>query len=96
MIWLIDRELLAEREAICDEAVVRYSGDARAYAASLWKVAQYGFGWNFAGFSRAAGAALSRRIKLMLDAEGLANCSPFGRVMAGFAIYGLFIENLRK
>jgi beta-lactamase regulating signal transducer with metallopeptidase domain len=91
MIWLIGRELLAEREVICDEAVIRYSGDARTYAAGLWKVAQYGLGWDFAGISRAAGSTLSRRIKLMLNAEGPTNLSPFGRVLAGVTICGLFI-----
>ena len=91
MIWLIDRELRAEREIICDEAVIRYNGDARTYAAGLWKVAQYGMGWDFAGISGAAGSTLSRRIKLMLNAEGPAKLSPFGRVLAGVTIFGLFI-----
>jgi beta-lactamase regulating signal transducer with metallopeptidase domain len=91
LIWVIDRELLAEREFICDEDVIRYGGDAKTYAASLWKVAQYGFGWNFAGISRAAGATLSRRIKLMLDAEVRTKLSLWGRVMAGTAICGLSI-----
>jgi beta-lactamase regulating signal transducer with metallopeptidase domain len=91
MIWLIDRELRAEREVICDEAVIRYNGDARTYAAGLWKVAQYGMGWDFAGISRAAGSTLSRRIKLMLNAEGPTNLSTFGRVLAGVTICGLFI-----
>jgi beta-lactamase regulating signal transducer with metallopeptidase domain len=91
LIWLIDRELLAEREVICDEAVVRYCGDAKAYAAGLWKVAQYGFGWHFAGISRAAGSTLLRRIKLMLDTEDRTKLFYFDRVMAGFAICGLVI-----
>jgi beta-lactamase regulating signal transducer with metallopeptidase domain len=91
MIWLIDRELRAEREVICDEAVIRYNGDARTYAAGLWKVAQYGLGWDFAGISGAAGSTLSRRIKLMLNAEGPSTLSPFGRVLAGVTICGLFI-----
>jgi beta-lactamase regulating signal transducer with metallopeptidase domain len=91
MIWLIDRELRAEREVICDETVIRYSGDARTYAAGLWKVAQYGLGWDFAGISRAAGSTLSRRIKLMLNPEGPTKLSPIGRVLAGVAICGLFM-----
>jgi beta-lactamase regulating signal transducer with metallopeptidase domain len=91
MIWLIDRELRAEREVICDEAVIRYNGDAKTYAAGLWKVAQYGLGWDFAGISGAAGSTLSRRIELMLNAEGPTKLSPFGRVLAGVTICGLFI-----
>jgi beta-lactamase regulating signal transducer with metallopeptidase domain len=91
MIWLIDRELRAEREVICDEAVIRYNGDAKTYAAGLWKVAQYGLGWDFAGISGAAGSTLSSRIELMLNAERPTNLSPIGRVLAGVTICGLFI-----
>jgi beta-lactamase regulating signal transducer with metallopeptidase domain len=91
MIWLIDRELRAEREVICDEAVIRYNGDAKTYAAGLWKVAQYGLGWDFAGISGAAGSTLSKRLKLLLNAEGPTKLSPFGRVLAGVTICGLFI-----
>jgi beta-lactamase regulating signal transducer with metallopeptidase domain len=91
LIWLINRELRAEREVICDEAVIRYNGDAITYATGLWKVAQYGLGWDFAGISGAAGSTLSKRIKLMLNAEGPTKLSPFGRILAGVTISGLFI-----
>jgi TonB family protein len=86
LVWLIDRRLLAEGEVICDEAVIRYSGDARAYAASLWKVAQFGFGWNFARVSRATGSNLLRRIKLILDTRRRTKHSLIGRIFAGLAI----------
>jgi beta-lactamase regulating signal transducer with metallopeptidase domain len=91
MIWMIDRELRAEREIICDEAVIRYNCDAKTYAAGLWKVAQHGLGWDFPGISGAAGSTLSKRLKLLLNAEGPTSLSPFGRVLAGVAICGLFI-----
>jgi TonB family protein len=86
LVWLIDRRLLGEGEVICDEAVVRYSGDARVYAASLWKVAQFGFGWNFAGVSRATGSNLSKRIKLILDTRRRTKLSLIGRTFAGLAV----------
>jgi TonB family protein len=86
LVWLIDRRLLAEGEVICDEVVIRYSGDERIYAASLWKVAQFGFGWNFAGVSRATGSNLLRRIKLILDTGRRTKLSPIGRTFVGMAI----------
>ncbi|MBO0720712.1 MAG: M56 family metallopeptidase, partial [Blastocatellia bacterium] len=60
LVWLIDRRLLAERELVCDEYVIRYIGEPRVYAESLWKVARFGLGWNLAGVSRAAGSNLKR------------------------------------
>ena len=91
LIWLIDRRLLAEREMICDDAVVRYGGSARTYAAGLWKAAQFGFGWNLAGISRATGSTLLRRITLMLNAERSTRPSLLARAAAGAAVGVLFI-----
>ena len=66
---LIDRRLLAEREMWCDETVVRLGGEPKLYAASLWKVAQFGLGWPVAGVSRAAGSILKRRLERMLTSN---------------------------
>ncbi|MGH9937113.1 MAG: TonB family protein, partial [Blastocatellia bacterium] len=67
--WLIDRRLLAEREMWCDETVIRLGGEPKLYAASLWKVAQFGLGWPVAGVSRASGSNLTRRIERMLTSN---------------------------
>ncbi|MGE0127316.1 MAG: TonB family protein [Blastocatellales bacterium] len=67
--WLIDRRLLAEREMWCDETVIRLGGEPKLYAASLWKVVQFGLGWPVAGVSRAAGSNLTRRIERMLTSN---------------------------
>jgi len=64
--WLIDRQLLAEREMWCDETVIRLGGEPKLYAASLWKVAQLSLGWPVAGVSSAAGSNLKRRLERML------------------------------
>jgi TonB family protein len=66
LVWLIDCRLSAEREMWCDETVIRLGGEPRIYAASLWKVAQFGLGWPVAGVSRAAGSNLKRRVEHML------------------------------
>ena len=67
--WLIDRRLLAEREIWCDETVIRFGGEPKLYAASLWKVVQFGLGWPVAGVSRAAGSNLKRRLERMLTSN---------------------------
>jgi TonB family protein len=91
LVWLIDRRLLAERELVCDEDVIRYLGEPRIYATSLWKVAQFGLGWNFAGVSRAAGSNLTRRIELMLDVKRHTKFSLIGRAMSGTAVAALLV-----
>jgi TonB family protein len=91
LVWLIDRRLLAERELVCDEYVIRYLGEPRIYAASLWKVAQFGLNWNFAGVSRAAGSNLTRRIELMLDVKRHTKLSLIGRAMTGTAVVALLV-----
>jgi TonB family protein len=82
LIWLTDRKLLAEREVICDEDVIRYVGEVRPYAAGLWKVAQFELGWNFAGVSRATGNNLKGRIKHMLDRSNLGPISKKDRTLS--------------
>ena len=91
LVWLIDRRLLIEREMVCDEYVIRYFGEPRIYAESLWKVAQFGLGWDFAGVSRAAGSNLTRRIELMLDVKRHTKFSLIGRAMTGTAVAALLI-----
>src|SRR5262245_11015284 len=82
LVWLIDRKLLAEREVICDEDVIRYLGEVRPYVAGLWKVAQFELGWNFAGASRATDNNLKGRIKNMLDRSNLGPISKKERILA--------------
>lgn len=69
LLWWLDRRLLAEREFACDEEVVRCGNVPQIYAASLWKIVQFGNGWAVAGTSRATGSNLPRRIEYMLSAN---------------------------
>jgi TonB family protein len=91
LVWMIDRRLLAERELVCDEDVIRYIGEPRVYAEGLWKVAQFGMGWNLAGVSRASGSNLKRRIELMLDGKLSTKLSVAGRAITGASIVALFV-----
>jgi TonB family protein len=90
-VWLIDRKLLAEREMICDENVIRYIGKPDIYVSGLWKVAQFGLGWKFAGGSGAAGSNLKRRIEFMLDVKGYKKLSIIGRVVTGSTVAALLV-----
>jgi TonB family protein len=81
--------LLAERELVCDEDVIRYLGEPRVYAEGLWKVARFGLGWNLAGVSHAAGSNLTRRIELMLDVRRRTKLSLAGRAITASAIAAL-------
>jgi TonB family protein len=90
--WLIDRRLIEERELMCDERVILsglFGTTPDAYAASLWKVVQFGFGWPVAGISRATGSNLKRRIKLMLNANHRSKSSMVSRALAGMTFAAL-------
>jgi TonB family protein len=89
LVWLIDRKLIEEREVMCDERVILSGAAPDAYAASLWKVVQFGFGWPVNGVSRAAGSNLKRRIKLMMNARHLSKSSAASRALAGITFVAL-------
>jgi len=89
LVWLIDRRLIEERELMCDERVILSGAAPDAYAASLWKVVQFGFGWPVEGVSRATGSNLKRRIKLMLHANHRSKSSTASRAFAGITFIAL-------
>jgi TonB family protein len=89
LVRLIDRRLIEERELMCDERVILSGAAPEAYAASLWKVVQFGFGWPFDGVSRAAGSNLKRRIKLMLNDRRRSKSSAASRALAGITFIAL-------
>ncbi|HEX4948541.1 MAG TPA: M56 family metallopeptidase, partial [Blastocatellia bacterium] len=66
LVWLLQRRWIAERELLCDEKVLRQGTRPELYVASLWKVAQFGFGWSSANVSAANGSNLKRRIAQIL------------------------------
>jgi beta-lactamase regulating signal transducer with metallopeptidase domain/peroxiredoxin len=86
LIWWLDRRLLAEREFACDEGVITSGKSPQVYAASLWKVAQFGMGWAIAGAARATGSNLPRRIQVMLTTNRPTNLSLKNRVAVPFTV----------
>jgi TonB family protein len=65
VIWLIDRQLLAERERACDEEVLSHAPNCQQYLSSLLKVFQSSLGEKLAGASLITGSNLKRRIDHM-------------------------------
>lgn len=68
-VWLLDRQLLAEREQSCDDTVIKLSGASKVYASSITKVCQHSLGWSQPGLSSAAGSNLKRRIRRIMAAD---------------------------
>jgi TonB family protein len=89
LVWLIDRRLIEERESMCDERVILSGAAPEAYAAGLWKVVQFGFGWPVEGVSRAAGANFRRRINHMLNTNHRSKSSTASRALAGLTFVAL-------
>jgi len=69
LVWLIDKELLLERESACDEKVVELGGAHGIYASSLLKVLKFCLGVRVAGVSAATGSNLKRRIDKIMANE---------------------------
>ena len=65
-VWLLNRQLILERELLCDEKVMRWSHQPDNYPASLWKIATLQFDWKVSGISHFTGSNLKMRIERML------------------------------
>jgi TonB family protein len=65
MIWLINRQLLVEREGACDEEVLLHTPNCQEYLSSLLKVFRSSLGEKLAGASLITGSNLKRRIDHM-------------------------------
>lgn len=62
LVWWFDRQMLAEREIICDAIAVELSGATDPYRSGLMKVLHQGTGLSLAGVSCAGGGDLGKRI----------------------------------
>ena len=65
VIWLIDHQLLEERERACDEEVLSRTPNCQEYLSSLLKVFRSSLGEKLAGASLITGSNLKRRIDHM-------------------------------
>lgn len=81
VIWLIDRQLLAERERACDEEVLSHAPNCQQYLSSLLKVFQSSLGEKLAGASLITGSNLKRRIDHMRSHVSRKNSAACHRLM---------------
>lgn len=83
LVWLLDRQLLAEREQSCDDTVIKLSDASEAYASGIKKVCRYSIGWELSGLSGAAGSNLKKRIRRINAADAVRNPSVLHRALLG-------------
>jgi bla regulator protein BlaR1 len=100
LVWWIGRQMIVEREAACDEAVLAQSGDREGYAEALLTVCKFYVESPLASAAGVAGADLKKRIewimtprithKLNLAKKMLLAAAATATVLAPIAIASLF------
>lgn len=91
LLWLLDRQLLAEREEACDDTVIKLGGASQVYAASITKVCRHSLGRAQPGLSSAAGSNLRRRINRILAADASRTLNAFHFALLGMVAALLFV-----
>ena len=66
LVWWIERCMLIEREAACDELVLARGASAQDYAAGILKVCQAGFA-GAAGYAGVTGSNLGKRMEYIMN-----------------------------
>ncbi|WP_052201013.1 M56 family metallopeptidase [Terriglobus sp. TAA 43] len=79
-VWWIERNLLIERESVCDETVVHRLGNAEAYALSLLKVCRFRIEHEQSLVASAGGADLGERV-VRIVTHRVAKLSPVRSLM---------------
>jgi beta-lactamase regulating signal transducer with metallopeptidase domain len=91
LVWLLDRQLLAERERSCDDTVIRLSGNSKIYASGIKKICRHSIGWELTGLSGVGGSDLQKRIRRIVETEIIRGPSIFHRMLLGAVAAGLII-----
>ena len=89
LVWLLDRQLLAEREQSCDDTVIRLSGDSQIYASGIKKICRHSIGWELTGLSNVGGSDLKKRIKRIVEADIIRSPSVLHRMLLGTVVAAL-------
>jgi beta-lactamase regulating signal transducer with metallopeptidase domain len=89
LVWLLDRQLLAEREQSCDDTVIRLSGDSQIYASGIRKICRHSIGWELTGLSGVGGSDLKKRIKRIVEADIIRSPSVLHRMLLGTVVAAL-------
>ena len=87
VVWLINRQLLVERERACDEEVLLHAPNCQEYLSSLLKVFRSSLGEKLAGASLITGSNLKRRIDHMRSHVSRKSSVAWHRLMiSGFVL----------
>jgi beta-lactamase regulating signal transducer with metallopeptidase domain len=90
LVWLLDRQLLAEREQSCDDTVIRLGGDSEVYVNTIKKICRHSIGWEQPGLSSATGANLKKRIRRITATDARRSPSVLHRALFGIVAIVLF------
>lgn len=85
LLWWIERRMLAEREAACDERVLAQGADPADYVSAILKVCRMPFA-GADGYAGATGANLKRRMEQIMFAHKVRPTSRFLRAMPGLIL----------
>jgi len=67
LIWVLNRQLLLEREHACDEAVLKKSLNSRIYVSAILKTCRCSMEWSMVEMAGITGASLKGRIKRIMN-----------------------------
>jgi beta-lactamase regulating signal transducer with metallopeptidase domain/Flp pilus assembly protein TadD len=82
LVWWIERRLLAEREAACDERVLARGTDPADYVSAILKVCRMSFA-GAAGYAGATGSDLKQRMEQIMSIHGVRRPSLALRALPG-------------
>ncbi len=86
LLWWIERRMLAEREAACDELVLAHGAEPADYVSAILKVCRMSFGGaapSFAGYAGATGSNLQNRMEQIMSAHIVRPSSRLLRAIPG-------------
>jgi Flp pilus assembly protein TadD len=82
LLWWIERRMLAEREAACDELVLAHGADPADYISAILKVCRMSFA-GASGYAGATGANLNHRMEQIMFAHAVRPSSRLLRAIPG-------------
>jgi tetratricopeptide (TPR) repeat protein/Zn-dependent protease with chaperone function len=82
LLWWMERRMLAEREAACDELVLSHGAQPADYVSGILKVCRMSFAGP-ASYAGAAGSNLKDRMEQIMSTQLIRPSSPFLRAVPG-------------
>jgi beta-lactamase regulating signal transducer with metallopeptidase domain/tetratricopeptide (TPR) repeat protein len=82
LLWWIERRMLAEREAACDEMVLTHGADPADYVSAILKVCRMSFA-GVSGYAGATGSNLNHRMEQIMFAHAVRPSSRLLRAIPG-------------